>query len=245
LAGNDIVLQEESAVRDAYMQEGLEIRSDEPTFVPPKFIYTPPKNELLIKACTPELSFVPSKCNAISPANLHQKLADDKTSINSIALISHRGIKYTLSLIDLIDCYDNHLLGKQTVVRSDHRSRTIHGKRMPRILRLSLKHCLLDNNATRYKALKLCQRIIFRRIKVHNGNRRKSIIQSISRKMNTDPIRQSSIEMNESASYSIPQDIQRIVLQRKLIHNELRHKFIQSISRKMTTDPIHNLFQIH
>ena len=216
-------------------------------FVPPEYIIQPPTKELLSKASsTLEYSFVPSKCNATSTAaNLHQKLADDKTSINSIASISHRGIKYTLSLIDLIDCYDNHLLGKQTVVRSDHRSRTIHGKRMPRILRLSLKHCLLDNNATRYKALKLCQRIIFRRIKVHNGNRRKSIIQSISRKMNTDPIRQSSIEMNQSASYSIPQDIQRIVLQRKLIHNELRHKFIQSISRKMTTDPIHNLFQIH
>jgi hypothetical protein len=59
--------------------------------------------------------------------------------------------------------------------------------------------------------------------------------------MNTDPIRQSSIEMNEGASYSIPQDIQHLMLQRKSIHNELRHKFIQSISRKMTTDPIPNL----
>ena len=241
MAGNDLVLQEESAVRDAYMQEELEIRSDDPTFVPPKFIYTPPKNELLIKASTPELSFVSPKYIATSPDNIHQKLGDDKTSINSIASISHRGSKYTLSLNDLIDCYYNYLVGKQAVVRSEQRSRTIYGKRMPRILRLRLKHCLLDSKATRYKALKLCQRIIFQRLNVHNGNRRKSIIQSISRKMNTDPIRQSSIEMNEGASYSIPQDIQHLMLQRKSIHNELRHKFIQSISRKMTTDPIPNL----
>jgi len=210
-------------------------------FVPPEYIIQPPTKELLSKASsTLEYSFVPSKCNATSTAaNLHQKLADDKTSINSIASISHRGIKYTLSLNDLIDCYDNYLVGKQTVVRSDHRSRTIHGKRMPRVLRLRLKRCTLDiDDVYRYKALKLCQRIIFRRIKVHNGNCRKSIIQSISKKINiADPIRESSKEVNQSSvEYNTSQDIQRIMLQRKKTHNEICHKSIRSIREMINAD---------
>ena len=204
-------------------------------FVPPEYIIQPPTKELLSKASsTLEYSFVPSKCNATSTAaNLHQKLADDKTSINSIASISHRGIKYTLSLNDLIDCHYNYLLGKQTVVRSDH------GKRMPRVLRLRLKRCTLDSDDVyRYKALKLCQRIIFRRIKVHNGNCRKSIIQSISKKINiADPIRESSKEVNQSSvEYSTSQDIQRIMLQRKKTHNEICHKSIRSIREMINAD---------
>ena len=161
-------------------------------FVPPEYIFQPPTKELLSKASsTLEYSFVPSKCNTTSTAvDAGQKHVDDKTSINSIASISHLGTNYTLSLNDLIDCHYYYLLGKQTVVKSDHRSRTIHGKRMPRVLRLRLKRCTLDSDDVyRCKALKLCQRIIFQRLNVHNGNRRKSIIQSISRKMNTDPIR--------------------------------------------------------
>jgi hypothetical protein len=62
---------------------------------------------------------------------------------------------------------------------------------MPRVLRLRLKRCTLDSDDVyRCKALKLWQRIILQRLNVRNGNRRKSIIQSIRKKMNTDPIQE-------------------------------------------------------
>ena len=210
-------------------------------FVPPEYIFQPPTKELLSKASsTLEYSFVPSKCNTTSTAvDAGQKHVDDKTSINSIASISHLGTNYTLSLNDLIDCHYYYLLGKQTVVKSDHRSRTIHGKRMPRVLRLRLKRCTLDSDDVyRCKALKLCQRIILQRLNVHNGNRRKSIIQSIRKKINiADPIRESSKEMNESSvEYSTPQDIQRIVLHRKKTHNEICRKSIRSTRKANNAD---------
>jgi hypothetical protein len=73
---------------------------------------------------------------------------------------------------------------------------------------------------------------------VHNGNRRKSIIQSIRKKINiADPIRESSKEMNESSvEYSTPQDIQRIVLHRKKTHNEICRKSIRSTRKANNAD---------
>jgi hypothetical protein len=242
---NDLVLQENATARggDALVHEGLDARGGQPsTFVPPKYIHTPPKTEL-DKVSTPKFSFVSPKYVATTNAlSADQKHVHDKSSMMTpIASISYRGIKYTLSIKDLIDCYQHYLLGKQVVV--SQRSRTIYTKTMPRVLRLRLKRCSLDNNATQYMVLKLCQRIILQRLQLHNGIRRKSI-RSISKKMKTaaDPIRESSsslLEVNQSVNYSIPQDIQCILLQRKKIHNEIRLKFIQSISRKkMNTVPI-------